>query len=155
VPLLQEFDRRIFAESEYLFPSTSPEKTTDETAALIARFESSPSDALLIMQDTSEAMGVGFVRATPHPVCAHVGAISVGVRRHWRGKGVGRVILDALIAHARSCGRIRRLELTVATENRAAIALYEACGFVHEGRKKGALLVGDRLVDEYLMGMLL
>ncbi|MDQ6647003.1 MAG: GNAT family N-acetyltransferase [Pseudomonadota bacterium] len=49
-----------------------------------------------------------------------------------RGRGVGRALLDAVIAAARQrdCHALR---LEVRTDNRAAIALYEQAGFCRTG----------------------
>ncbi|MEP7185910.1 MAG: N-acetyltransferase [Rhodanobacter sp.] len=49
-----------------------------------------------------------------------------------RGRGVGRSLLDAVIAAARQRG-YHVLRLEVRTDNRAAIALYERAGFCRMG----------------------
>jgi RimJ/RimL family protein N-acetyltransferase len=46
----------------------------------------------------------------------------------------------------------RRLELEVFAINTAAIRLYEREGFVHEGRRRGAVIIGDEAVDMVMMG---
>lgn len=50
----------------------------------------------------------------------------------WRGRGVGRALVDEVIAWARTRGT-RRLWLEVAITNLAAIRLYQRCGFVATG----------------------
>jgi diamine N-acetyltransferase len=47
-----------------------------------------------------------------------------------QGRGIGRMAVRALIAHARSTGGADRLRLTVHPENFTAISLYESEGFV-------------------------
>lgn len=44
-----------------------------------------------------------------------------------------------------------RLELTVVTENRAAVALYKKDGFLIEGVKKHSLMIDGKAFDEYYM----
>ena len=45
-----------------------------------------------------------------------------------RGRGLGRALVEAACERARARGA-RRIELDTSESNRAAIALYEACGF--------------------------
>lgn len=51
-----------------------------------------------------------------------------------RGQAVGRDLLIAVIAHARASG-CDRVELEVAAQNSAAVALYRAAGFAEVGRR--------------------
>jgi RimJ/RimL family protein N-acetyltransferase len=57
----------------------------------------------------------------------------VGVRRAWRGQGVGSALFAAIEDWARAQGAWR-LDLRVDTKNARGIALYEKHGFVVEGR---------------------
>jgi GNAT superfamily N-acetyltransferase len=50
------------------------------------------------------------------------------VRPRFRGRGLGRQILERLAAHARDSG-IRLLRLETGIHQAEAIGLYEACGF--------------------------
>jgi ribosomal protein S18 acetylase RimI-like enzyme len=51
----------------------------------------------------------------------------------FRGAGVGRVLVDAVVAQARSAGK-RRVVLEVVAHNTPASRLYERAGFVPTGR---------------------
>jgi ribosomal protein S18 acetylase RimI-like enzyme len=68
-----------------------------------------------------------------------------------RGRGLGRMLLDAAIARAREISGIELLLLAVVTTNTAARNLYLATGFEPYGREPQALKVGDRYLDEELM----
>lgn len=50
------------------------------------------------------------------------------VDRAWRGKGVGRALLETLIAHARTLG-YHRLRLGTLSDMSAARSLYQSLGF--------------------------
>ena len=52
----------------------------------------------------------------------------------FRGAGVGRALVDAVIAHARAAGK-KRVVLDVVADNTPAAGLYERAGFVRTGRK--------------------
>jgi len=65
-----------------------------------------------------------------------------------RGRGLGRDLLASVIAHARAAGGVR-VELEVAANNLAAIALYRRAGFVEVGRRPR--YYSDPLADALLM----
>ncbi len=61
-----------------------------------------------------------------------VGAVSIYVDPREARKGVGRTLLEGLIARAENAG-LWTLEAGIFPENRASISLHEACGFRHVG----------------------
>lgn len=64
----------------------------------------------------------------------HCGAIGMGVAVAWQGRGVGTRLLAALLEVADNWMNLRRLELSVYTDNQPAIALYRKFGFEVEGQ---------------------
>ncbi len=60
----------------------------------------------------------------------------LAVRESARGHGVGKLLLDCVLAEARSAG-LARVVLEVAADNSAARALYVRAGFAARGRRKG------------------
>jgi L-phenylalanine/L-methionine N-acetyltransferase len=86
----------------------------------------------------------------PHPASAHVADVGLMVALDARRQGVGTALLQAAVDWAREAG-IRKLELHVFPWNEAAIALYEAFGFVREGFRKGHYRRGGEFVDAILM----
>lgn len=73
----------------------------------------------------------------------------VYVRPTARGQGLGRVVVEAVVAHAR--GRLEELRLGVAVANAGARALYRSAGFREYAVEPRALKLGDAYVDEALM----
>ena len=90
----------------------------------------------------------------PRAAYDHVADFSVYVARGWRGRGVGRLLLDDLIARARGLG-YHKMVLAALASNAAGRALYERCGFSVVGvyREQGRL--DGRWVDVLLMERLL
>ena len=68
-----------------------------------------------------------------------------------RGAGLGRQMLEAVIAHTRLLTDIRLLNLGVTAGNVAALGLYQSLGFVEYGREPAALCVDGQTYDEILM----
>lgn len=80
----------------------------------------------------------------------HCGELGMGVRSEWRGRGLGRMLLEATVAEADARGFLR-VELSVHSDNPRAIALYRLNGFVEEGRKQRARIKGNAVLDVLLM----
>ncbi len=85
---------------------------------------------------------------------AHVGYLGMGVRRDFRGQGIGRRLMDTAVAQARTSG-LEKIELQVYTSNAAAIALYKKAGFEEEGLRKRARVVDGVYYDILLLGLFL
>ena len=85
------------------------------------------------------------------PRRAHAMEVGMAVRDEFQGQGVGRALMTALTELADGWLNVRRLELTVYTDNARAIALYRKFGFVVEGTHKGYALRGGRYVDAHFM----
>ncbi|MDP9044850.1 MAG: GNAT family N-acetyltransferase [Pseudomonadota bacterium] len=86
----------------------------------------------------------------------HVGhVVGTMVLDAHRGHGVGRALLDACIDRARAVEGLELLTLTVTAGNRAALALYEAKGFVQCGRLPRAIKIGEVYFDKIQMVMAL
>lgn len=99
---------------------------------------------------------VGFLVANRGDVrrTRHRADFSMGILAEYRGRSIGRALLDALDRWAIEHD-VSRLELTVMSHNGAARALYERCGYVLEGTKRGGIVVDGRSIDECVMGKLL
>lgn len=81
---------------------------------------------------------------------AHKGMLwGMYVRPHARNMGVGRRLVETVIAFARE--RVELLQLAVVSENEAARRLYASLGFVEYGIERKALKQGGRYYDEILM----
>ena len=84
----------------------------------------------------------------------HVGYIGMAVRDDWQGKGVGTALMAAIVDLADNWLGYRRLELTVYTDNGAAVALYRKFGFELEGTLRDYSYRNGEYVDAYTMARL-
>jgi L-amino acid N-acyltransferase YncA len=88
------------------------------------------------------------------PAYRHVADFSVYVERAWRGKGVGRVLLERLVELGRELG-YHKLVLSAFPFNTAGVALYERLGFRTVGIYREQGLLDGRWVDTIIMEKLL
>ena len=95
-----------------------------------------PSEGLfsLVASVEDDVVGSLGLRTFPNrPRRRHAGGIGMAVRDDWHGQGVGTALMEAAIDLADNWLNLRRLELTVVTDNAPAIHLYRKVGFVTEG----------------------
>jgi len=69
----------------------------------------------------------------------------------FRGRGLGRQLVEAALAQAKLRFGIKLAQLTVTHGNFAAQGLYEQCGFVQFGLEPYAVAVGDQFVSKVHM----
>jgi putative acetyltransferase len=84
----------------------------------------------------------------------HCAALGISVALHAQRQGVGTALLQALCDYADNWGQLLRLELTVFSDNHRAIALYQRCGFVHEGTHRAYALRHGQYADVHAMARL-
>jgi ribosomal protein S18 acetylase RimI-like enzyme len=98
----------------------------------------------------SELVGVaGYWQQEGAKVRHKAGLWGMYVRLGARGSGLGERLIEAVADHA--FGRVELLQLSVASDNEAAIRLYQKTGFSEYGREMKALKDGERYFDEILM----
>jgi ribosomal protein S18 acetylase RimI-like enzyme len=91
---------------------------------------------------------VGFRRSTKAKERHRAGVWGMYVAPRARRRGVGRALLDALVAHARAEG-VEQVALSCTDAATDAKRLYESAGFVVWGREPRALRHEGRDLDEF------
>jgi ribosomal protein S18 acetylase RimI-like enzyme len=81
---------------------------------------------------------------------SRVGELGISVKKEYRRKGIGKRLLKTAFSEAENIG-INLLQLSVFSNNKAAISFYKKEGFEECGRIPKALKFKDELVDEILM----
>ena len=116
----------------------------------------SPRHPVIVAENgNGEVVGWGSLNVfNPREAYRFVADFSVYVERAWRGKGVGRVVLERLIELAREHG-FHKMVLSAFPTNTGGMALYEKLGFRTVGiyREQGQL--DGQWVDTIIMEKLL
>lgn len=64
--------------------------------------------------------------------------VSVYVHQKYRGRGIGRSLLEAVLSEAENCGDILTVIALITSENQCSIRLHESFGFTYCGQIRNA-----------------
>ena len=108
---------------------------------------------LVALAEGGAVVGWCDIHRNPREGFRHVGGVGMGLLPGYRGRGLGRRLLEAAIEACWDAG-IERIELEVFASNARAIALYEKLGFVTEGVKRRARKLDGEYDDNVMMALL-
>ncbi|HUO64029.1 MAG TPA: arsinothricin resistance N-acetyltransferase ArsN1 family A [Terriglobales bacterium] len=110
---------------------------------------------VIVAESDGVVVGWGSLNVfNPRPAYQHVADFSVYVERAWRGRGVGRRLLERLVELARGIG-YHKMVLSTFPTNTAGVRLYERLGFSRVGVYREQGLLDGRWVDTLIMEKLL
>jgi RimJ/RimL family protein N-acetyltransferase len=96
---------------------------------------------------------VGLIRNPSDKQRHKAAVIGMYVAPEAAGRGVGRALLNELLARASHVEGLRQIQLLVGSRNQAARKLYESLGFCRYGCEIGALNVNGVFHDADLMAL--
>jgi putative acetyltransferase len=112
---------------------------------------SDPSANSLVAEIDGLVVGQLGLHLETNPRRHGVASIGMAVRDDFHGRGVGSALMAAMLELADNWLGIRRIELTVYTDNAAAVRLYEKFGFVIEGTARSYAMRNGIYIDAYYM----
>jgi L-amino acid N-acyltransferase YncA len=114
-----------------------------------------PRYPVLVALEDGVVVGFGALAPyRPKPAYAWTAENSVYVRDGWRGKGVGRLLLDRLLALGRDHGH-RSVIARVTASNEASLALHERRGFARVGHERQVALKHGTWLDVVTLQVIL
>ena len=81
----------------------------------------------------------------------HLGVTGVSIKKDFRGKGLGKMLMKKALEEASSLVGIKKIILGVFANNKVAINLYKKLGFKEYGCLPCAIKWRGKFVDEVLM----
>jgi RimJ/RimL family protein N-acetyltransferase len=148
------FDRVNSETTFMLFERGESPTSVEQQAQIFEHWAKTDSGVMFLCEEDKTLVGFVAGRRGVGRRQAHSIYIVVGVLQAWVGRGIGRSLLEAIEAWARSKG-LHRLELVVNYNNERAIRLYERFGFEKEGVKRDALWIDGHYIDAFYMAKLI
>ncbi len=128
-------------------------RTPEERRAWLAA--RGPRHPVVVAETGGRVIGWASLNSfNPRPAYDHVADLSVYIERTWRGRGVGRRLLDRIVDIAREID-YHKIVLAAFPENAAGVALYERVGFSRVGVYHEQGRLDGRWVDVVVMEKLL
>lgn len=126
--------------------------TLDEEKNLINRINEIENCIMLVATINNEIVSVSNFNGGKRPRNYHVGSLGISVIKKYWNKGVGTAVLKTMIDWAKIKG-IKKINLSVRTDNKSATHLYEKVGFVKEGKTTRGMYINNEFIDLYNMGI--
>lgn len=121
---------------------------------MMRRYQALVSDGfpyIVAVDENNAVLGYAYAsRFRTRPAYDWLCEDSVYVSPEARGRKVGRMLLDALLAAATMLG-FRQMVAVIGGPNPASVALHEAVGFTHSGRMKASGFKHGRWLDTVIM----
>jgi ribosomal protein S18 acetylase RimI-like enzyme len=136
------------------FTSDAESERAKPAQTYLARFEAEGDPARFSFGAWRAAELVGAISCErdARVKVRHIGHIvGMMVRPNLQGHGIGRELIEATLAQARSVPELELLTLSVTSTNLAAVTLYETAGFVRYGQLPQAIKLGDKYLGKDLM----
>lgn len=96
---------------------------------------------MLVAEADGNILGFIYFSAVDAFRCRHTGEFALGMYETWRKQGLGKVMIEALMAWIKQQPEIEKLCARIYDINPAALAVAEKMGFVEEGRLKNHLRI--------------
>lgn len=119
----------------------------------LTKIENNRAVLLLVFagENADKLIGVGNINLQDK-IESHLGLLGMSISQEYRGKGLGSLLLQSLLAQAeKQLPELKVIRLTVFGNNPVAQKLYEKNGFVEYGRLPGGIRHNDTFVDSILM----
>lgn len=150
---LLECLKRVGGENTYLtFGAEGRGLDEAEGRAVLAAVHAKDNALALVAVTGDRVVGNLFFEGGSRTRIRHGGELGISVLQECAGKGVGRAMLEMLIAWAERSGVIRKLDLRVRSDNLGAIRLYERLGWKVEGLITRDLCIDGVFHDALYMG---
>lgn len=147
--------KSVFAESEYtvtIIDDDMSDLTADKEKEWINKHIEQPGHLFIVAEVNGRIVGSADLHNGNRKRIQHVGTLGITVIKDFRGLGVGKALMEALLNWALDNPLIEKIGLEVFDVNKPAIELYNKLGFIEEGRKaKGIKLGQDSYADSILM----
>ncbi|WP_312811554.1 GNAT family N-acetyltransferase [Sedimentibacter sp.] len=149
-----EFLKKLEREAKFIFFECGERKVNKKIIAQNIEKAIKNGDICYVVTDNNKIIGYVIAVKGHSSSNNHIATIVSGLLNEYSNQGIGYSLYQNVIKWANECN-IKKLELSVITDNKVAIYLYRKFGFEIEGTRKMAALIDGKYYDEYYMAKIL
>lgn len=149
---LARYMTAIMAENLDTIPQRGP-MSEERQRELIEKAECGGRSFFMLAVHRDRIVGMADIRVGESRHDEHASQLGISIAKEWRGRGLGRELMNATVAAARAVPGLCRIELECVTWNIGAIELYRSLGFEIEALKRKSVNFRGQPEDEYLMAL--
>ncbi|WP_226673429.1 GNAT family N-acetyltransferase [Rossellomorea aquimaris] len=152
--VLLEIESSVISEGEYFIVVAEEleKKPVQEEKERIQRRLDNKKETLIVAEVDGVVVGSIEFRSQTRKRLSHTGSVSMSISKDYRGMGIGKELLKALLEWAEENPLIEKVSLGVLSTNQRAISLYRQMGFLEEGRLMKEYKLNDgEYIDDILM----
>lgn len=144
------FRRDMLAAAPFAFGASPEDDFASEPGAVLEQLRRGDDSVIFgAFDDDDHLVGsVGMFRDRHRKASHKMHVWGMFVATSHRGRGIGRRLLDAAVAHARSRAGVTRVDLSVSSDATAARRMYQLAGFASWGVEPDALRIDSRSIPE-------
>lgn len=144
--------KSVMKEKVFTLHETDEYKETPKNEAKkIIKFRKSPGKIIIPAFSRNRIIGYATFNNGDLKKTMHSGYLTIFIRKDFRGKGLGKKLMNTLIKWTNSNKLVRKMTLAVFSSNKNAIALYKKVGFKIEGLCPKDVKINGRYYDSVLM----
>jgi RimJ/RimL family protein N-acetyltransferase len=152
VQALIEQTRAVMAEGIFMVTASEEFNVTREQGeAWVQSHISDEGKILLVAIVQEQLIGLLHFKSGGRRRLAPQGDFGMSVLKEWRERGVGRALVESLLAWGSANPLIKQIRLSVLAANEAAIRLYTTMGFVLEGRLMNQVKLDDGTYTDLIL----
>ncbi|MDQ0270621.1 GNAT family N-acetyltransferase [Cytobacillus purgationiresistens] len=148
-----EVKNAVISEGKYLISvSEEVNNTLEQQREWLESLLENEKGTLLVAEVNGHLVGWIVFHSQDRKRMSHIGSITMMISQNYRGMGIGKNLVKALINWAEKHPTIEKVSLGVFSTNHRAIALYKSMGFIEEGRKIREFKINENeYIDDILM----
>ncbi|MHA1522545.1 MAG: GNAT family N-acetyltransferase [Promethearchaeota archaeon] len=127
-------------------------KTVEQEENFLRSLQDSKNAIMVVGIVDGQISGLADVSGGSRPRTEHNSSLGITVlKKYWR-QGIGKAIMEYLIDWAKNTKIIRKINLSVRTDNKPAISLYRSLGFEKQGVMTREMFIDGLFIDTVEMG---
>lgn len=145
----------VAGESDNLsFGADSVPITLENEIGYLKSLEDSKTSAHFVVLCDNSIIATSHIATKSRQRMAHVASLGISVRKDYWHMGIGHELMNEMIRWAKEGDIIKKINLTVHSDNHNAIALYTKCGFNYVGTMHDEMRIDGLSADLDAMELL-